>query len=84
MRNPRMQGLPPLLPGSMVMRCSQFMHDRVACACTKIKRLRRLCQATVEMSGLCEGRCRVYVSCRQQPFASWMRGRETTVSGTVC
>lgn len=30
MRNPRMQGLPPRLPGSIVMRCSQFMSDRVA------------------------------------------------------
>ena len=39
MRNPRMQGLPPRLAGSMVMSCSPFMNDSVARPRTKIKRV---------------------------------------------
>ena len=41
------------------------------------------CQATVEMSGLSDSRCRVCVSYRQQPFAPRMipRGRDWVPNG---
>ena len=45
--------------------------------CTPLSRHKKLvCQATVEMSCLCHGRCRVCVSCQPPPFAPRMsRGR---------